>query len=97
MHVLALKTLKRFWLRHPDSEQALRAWYFEARGAKWIKAAEVKKQYPSASVISTERLVFNVCGNTYRLIVRVNFAGGTLFVRFVGTHTEYDRIEAERV
>ncbi len=97
MHVLALRTLKLFWLRHPDAEQALRAWYHEAKACKWAKASDVKKRYPSVSVVSAERLVFNLCGNKYRLIARVNFAGGTLFVRFVGTHAEYDKVEAEKV
>ena len=97
MHVLALRTLKLFWQRHPDAEQALRAWFFEARGAKWTKATDVKLRYPSASVVSSERLVFNVCGNKYRLIVRVNVASGTVFVRFVGTHAAYDRIKADQI
>jgi mRNA interferase HigB len=97
MHVLALKTVKLFWQRHPDSELAIRAWYVEVRGAKWAKATDVKARYPSASVLSSERLVFNIGGNKYRLIVRVNYASGTVFVRFIGTHAEYDKIGAKTV
>jgi mRNA interferase HigB len=97
MHVLALRTVKKFWLRHPDARQALRAWYFEARNATWTKVADVKDRYPSVRAVSSERLVFNVCGNTYRLIVRVNYASGTLFVRFVGAHAAYGRIKADQI
>lgn len=97
MHVLALKTLKLFWQRHPDAEQAIRAWYYEAKNARWAKSADVKARYPSASIVRAERIVFNICGNKYRLIVRVNFGSGTAFVRFVGTHAEYDKVDAETV
>ena len=94
MHVLALKTLKLFWQRHPDSELAIRAWYVEVRGAKWAKATDVKVRYPSASVLSSERLVFNIGGNKYRLIVVVKFVMGYVFIRFVGTHQDYDKVDA---
>ena len=97
MHVIARKALVEFWTEHPDSEQALRAWYHEASRAEWRPSAEVKQMYRSASIISAERVVFNICGNKYRLIVRIKYGRGVAFIRFVGAHAEYDAIDAETV
>lgn len=97
MHVIARKALIEFWTRHPDSEQSLRAWYHEASRAKWRTSADVKQMYRSASIISAERVVFNICGNKYRLIVRIKYGSSVAFIRFVGTHAEYDAIDAETV
>jgi mRNA interferase HigB len=97
MHVIARKALIEFWTRHPDSEQSLRAWYREALRAQWRTSADVKQMYGSASIVNAERVVFNICGNKYRLIVRFNYGSGVAFVRFVGTHTEYNAIDAETV
>ena len=97
MHVIARRTLVEFWTTHPDSEEALKAWYHEADGATWAKPVDVKKHHGSASIINSERLVFNVCGNKYRLIVRINYASQTVFIRFVGTHKEYDKVDAETI
>ena len=96
MTVIALKTLKEYWSKNPDSENALKAWYHEAKNAKWKNSAELKEKYQSASIINSERVVFNICGNKYRLVVRINY-GKTIFVRFVGTHKEYDKIDVESV
>lgn len=97
MHVIARKALIEFWTRHPDSEQSLRAWYREASRAQWRTSADVKQMYGSASIVNAERVVFNICGNKYRLIVRFNYGSGVAFVRFFGTHTEYNAIDAETV
>ncbi len=97
MHVIARKALIEFWTRHPDSEQSLRAWYHEASRAEWRTSADVRQMYRSASIINAERVVFNICGNKYRLIVRIKYGSGVAFIRFVGTHAEYDAIDAERV
>ncbi len=97
MHVISRKALSEFWARHPTAEPPLRAWFHEASGARWESSAELKARYPSASILSADRVVFNVGGNRYRLVVRIHYAGGTVFVRFVGTHREYDRIDAETV
>ena len=97
MHVIARKALIDFWTRYPDSEQALSAWYHETIRAKWRTSADVKQMYGSASIVNAERVVFNICGNKYRLIVRFNYGSGVAFVRFVGTHTEYNAIDAETV
>ncbi len=97
MHVIAPKTLKKFWNKYPDSEGALKAWFHEARNAKWKTSAEIKDKYRSASIINSERVVFNICGNKYRLAVRINYKSETAFIRFVGTHKQYDKIDVESV
>jgi mRNA interferase HigB len=97
MHVIARKALRDFSGRHPECAQALRAWYQEASRARWRSSADVKEKYRSASILSAERVVFNLCGNKYRLVVRINYASGVVFIRFVGTHAEYDAIDAGSV
>ncbi len=97
MHVIARKALIDFWTRYPDSEQSLRAWHHEATRAEWRTSADMRQMYGSASVITAERVVFNICGNKYRLVVRINYGSGAVFIRFVGTHAEYDAIDAETV
>jgi mRNA interferase HigB len=97
MHVISRKVLIEFWARYPDSEQPLRAWYHEATKAEWRTSADAKQMYGSASIINAERVVFNICGNKYRLVARINYGSATAFIRFVGTHTEYDAIDAETV
>lgn len=97
MHVIARKTLLDFWKQNPEAESALKAWFFEAENAAWKNSAEVKAKYRSASIISRERIVFNICGNKFRLVVHVRFDFQKVYVRFVGTHKEYDKIDAETV
>lgn len=97
MHVISRKALKEFWKEHPDAEDSLKAWFHEASAAQWANSAQVKEKYRSASIIGAERVVFNICGNKYRLAVRINYASKTLFVKFIGTHREYDRIDVENV
>lgn len=97
MNVIARKALVEFGRRHPDAEQALAAWYHEARAATWASSAQVKQRYATASIVNSERVVFNLGGGRYRLIVRLNYASGTVFVRFIGTHREYDAIDAETI
>ena len=97
MRVISRRTLRSFWERHADAEQPLRAWFREAKAADWKTPAEVKSRYRSASVLANDRLVFNIKGNDHRLVVAVRYDLGILFVRFVGTHAEYDRIDAATV
>jgi mRNA interferase HigB len=97
MHVLSRKTLRDFWERVPEAEGALQAWFHEATAADWKTSAELRAKYGSASIISAERVVFNICGDKYRLVVRINYASGTIFIRFVGTHREYDRVDVGTV
>lgn len=94
MKVIAVSTLKRFWVRHPDAEQPLKAWYDEARHAAWTTPHDIKSRYASASFVGHNRVVFNIKGNDYRLIVAVAYRFQAIHIKFVGTHAEYDRIDA---
>jgi mRNA interferase HigB len=97
MHVIAVKALREFWERHPDAEGSLRAWYDEARRARWQSAQDIRARYAHASFVGTERVIFNIGGNKYRLIAVVRCRTATIFVRFVGTHADYDRIDARTI
>lgn len=97
MRIISKKKLQEFWGLHPDSKQALLAWHAEAKAAAWQNPAEIKLQYCSASILKDSRVVFNVCGNKYRLVVRINYPFSVVYIRFVGTHKEYDAIDAEVV
>lgn len=98
MRVIALRTLRQFWETHPqgrEAEGALRAWHAEAARADWATPADIKAQYRSASVLKSGRVVFNIAGNKFRLVVRINFPYRVVYIRFVGTHAEYDAIDAD--
>lgn len=97
MRIIAKRTLRNFWDREPRAEQPLKAWYAVARKADWSSPAEVKAVYGNASIVAGNRVVFNIGGNRYRLIVRFDYSRRIGFVRFVGTHSEYDRIDATQV
>ena len=97
MHVISRKKLIEFYEKteFQDSKEPLEAWYYEAKHAKWTTPANVKDQYRSASILKDSRVGFNIAGNKYRLIVKVNYCSRTVFIRFIGTHREYDKIDAE--
>jgi len=97
MRVIAKSTLRKFWEKHSDCEQQLKSWYLEASRAGWINSNEIKKEYPSASFLQDNRVVFNIKGNNYRLIVRINYTYQMIWIRFVGTHAEYDKIDANKI
>ena len=97
MRVIAVSTLRSFWERHAGSEQALKAWYKEATTSCWSRPNDIKRNYPSADVIPGNRIVFNIKGNEYRLIVKIHYNTGIVFIRFEGTHAEYDKINAETI
>jgi len=100
VRVISKQTLRRFWegaSGRDDARRALEAWHREARRAAWRSPQDIKRRYASASVLKGSRVVFNICGNRYRLVVRINFSLQIVFVRFVGTHTQYDAIDAETV
>ena len=97
MRVIAKKTLRDFWENHADCEQQLKSWYQEAEKATWQNPNEIKIDYPSASVIGDNRIVFNIKGNNYRLIVKINYDYQMAWIRFVGTHAEYDKIDATKI
>lgn len=97
MRIIALSTLRAFWEKHPDAETPLRAWYAQASRADWKAPADIKAAYGNASFVANSRAVFNIKGNDYRLVVAVRFDRGLLFVRFVGTHRQYDRVDVETI
>ena len=97
VRVIAICTLRAFWARSPDAEQPLKAWYAEATNASWNRPADIKEQYRSASVLKNRRVVFNIKGNDYRLIVAVAYKLQIVYVKFVGTHKEYDAVDAQTV
>ncbi len=97
MRIIAKKALREFWELHPDAEDPLLAWYREVEQEDWDTPAKVKEKYRSASIVGDNRVVFNIKGNTYRLVVRINYPFRVVYIRFVGTHAEYDRIDVEEV
>lgn len=97
MKIVAVGTLRDFWERHPDAEQSLKAWYDEARAATWASPAEVKAKYGNASIVGKNRVVFNIKGNSYRLIVAVAYKFQAIYIKFIGTHAEYDKVDAASV
>jgi mRNA interferase HigB len=97
MRIISRRTLQTFWVKHPDAQGPLEAWHAEAKAAKWSNPAEIKTRYPSASILNENRVVFNIGGNKYRLVVWIRYEFGLIYVRFVGTHAEYDKIDAEVV
>ena len=97
MRVIARRTLRDFWEQYSDSEQPLKAWFAEAQAAEWNAPQAIKDQYRSASFVGDNRVIFNIGGNKYRLIVHVNYDFGIVYIKFIGTHSDYDRIDPETI
>src|SRR5436190_22367795 len=97
MRIIAKKPLREFWERHPDAEEPLLAWHREVVKEDWDTPAKVKAKYRTASIVAGNRMVFNIKGNDYRLVVKINYPYRVVYIRFVGTHAEYDGIDAEEV
>ncbi len=97
LRVIAKKILRDFWESHADCEQQLKAWFQEASKAEWKNPNEIKQEYPSASILNDNRVVFNIKGNSYRLIVKINYDYQMIWIRFIGTHSEYDKINANEI
>lgn len=102
MHVLSRKSLRAYWEAYkgadqPALERALKSWYREVNKARWSNANELKQKYRNASTLKSGRVVFNICGNKFRLIVGVNYSAKVVYIKWVGTHAEYDDINAEEV
>lgn len=97
MRNIALSTLRTFWDKHLDAETPLRAWYALASRANWTTPADIKLAYQNASFTANNRVVFNVKGNDYRLVVAVRYDLGLMYIRFVGTHRQYDKIDVETI
>jgi mRNA interferase HigB len=100
VRVIALSALRAFWIDRPDREdarQASLAWYRRALAADWSSPADVKADFGTASVLKGGRVVFNVAGNKYRIVAWINYPYRVLYIRFIGTHAEYDRIDAQTI
>jgi len=97
MRVIALTTLRCFWEEHSDSRQSLQAWYQDVRHSDWRSPTDIKHVYRTASILSNNRVVFNIKCKQYRLVVAINYQAGIVFIRFVGTHKEYDAIDATQI
>jgi mRNA interferase HigB len=97
MRVVALGALRSFWDIHAEAEQPLKAWYDEARSAEWRTPVDIKARHASASFVGRNRVVFNIKGNQYRLVVAVAYRFQAVYIKFVGTHADYDRVDAATV
>ena len=95
MRLLTLKTIRLFWEKHADAESSLRVWVKRINQAQWNRFSDVKKCFGSADVLPGNRVVFNLKGNKYRIVVKIHYNTGFMFIRFIGTHAEYDKINAE--
>lgn len=95
--IFAKSTLRAYWELYPDSEQYLKTWYDTAKNANWESPQDVKLTYANASILKKSRVVFNIKGNTYRLVAKFNFEKQWVFIRFIGTHAEYDMIDANTI
>ncbi|MFD0913787.1 type II toxin-antitoxin system HigB family toxin [Methylophilus luteus] len=97
MKIISVKILKDFWQEHPDSEQHLKAWVDEVKHAHWLQPSDIKYKYRHASVLKNKRVVFNIKGNHYRLIVAIAYRFGAVYIKFIGTHQHYDAINAQTI
>jgi mRNA interferase HigB len=99
MRIISIKTLKSFWqnIKFKDSEQSLMSWCHEVKKDKWKDSSDVKHKYGTASILRNNRVVFNIKGNKYRLVVKINYRIGGVFIRFIGTHEEYNKINVEEI
>jgi mRNA interferase HigB len=97
MRIIARRTQVAFWERHPDSEQPLKSWFAEAQAADWKSPQAIKRRYRQASFVADNRVLFNIGGNKYRLVAHVNYGFRIVYIKFIGTHAEYDRIDPETI
>ncbi len=95
--IIAKRTLREFWEKHSDSEQYLKTWYETVKKSNWKTPNEIKETYANATILQNNRVVFNIKGNSYRLIVKFNYIRQWAFIKFIGTHSEYDKIDANLV
>lgn len=97
MRIIAKSTLRAFWEKHPDAETPLKTWYKIVEKQNWKSTQDIKKLFGSASIITSNRVVFNIKGNDYRLVVYIVFSIQKIFIRFVGTHKQYDKIDVKSI
>jgi len=97
MRVVAKKIIREFWEKHADAEEQLKTWYKEASKASWNSPSDIKEEYTRASILKGGRVVFDICGNKYRLVVDINYLRQWVFIRFIGTHADYDKVDANTI
>ena len=97
MRIISRKILREFWEKHPDTQQAIQSWYADVKRANWTSPSDIKRIYRNASIIANNRVVFNIKGNNYRIVIAIQYEFGIVYIRFVGTHAEYDKIDATSV
>ena len=97
MHIISRKALREFWETHTDAQKALEAWYLDTKRATWETPSDIKRVYRNASFVANNRVVFNIKGNRYWIVVVVVYGNGIVYIRFVGTHSEYDKIDATTI
>lgn len=97
MRIISKKILRDFWEGHSDAEQSLKAWHAKVKLAEWKTSSDIKTDYRNASFVANNRVIFNIKGNTYRLVAAVNYDFGIIYIRFVGSHKEYDKIDADTI
>ena len=97
MHIIARKTIREFWERHPDAEDSLRSWHNQVEKENWDTPQQVRENHPNVRMIGRNRAIFNIRGNRYRLVVQIDYMMKRVYVRFVGTHSEYNNIDAREV
>ncbi len=97
MRIIARKTLREFWAQYPDSRGALEAWYIDTKRSTWCSPTDIKAIYGNASILPNNRVVFNIKGNNYRLVVAINYEIGIVYIRFIGSHKAYDQIDATAI
>jgi mRNA interferase HigB len=97
VRIIAKRTLRALWVRYPRVRGPLEAWHQEVVQANWASPSEVKAQFRSASILKGSRAVFNIAGNQYRLVVKINYAYRIVYIRFLGTHQDYDQIDVNTV
>ena len=97
MRIISRKTLREFWERHPDARQPLQAWYADVKHATWKTPTDIKDTYRNASFVANNRVVFNIKGNKYRLVIAVQYEYEIVYIRFIGSHREYDKVDATTI
>lgn len=97
MRIISRKALREFWEKHPDVRQSLQAWYADVKRAEWKTPSDIKDVYRSGSIAGNNRAVFNIEGNRYRIVIAIQYEFGIVYIRFVGTHTEYDKIAVTKI
>ncbi|MBN1372837.1 MAG: type II toxin-antitoxin system HigB family toxin [Anaerolineaceae bacterium] len=97
MRIISRRILREFWEKHPDASAPLQTWFHDVERATWNTPADIKTAYQNASCVANNRVVFNIKGNHYRLVVVVIYRHGVVYIRFVGTHEEYDRVDVTTI